>query len=361
RVRRELSNVRAEEHAGKYADAIAHAQSLSEAAARTGFRPVEAEALLELGRARNRLGDFTGAERALLDALVAAEAGRHLRAKAETLITLVSMAPAIQDPQRAREWDKQAVAVIEALGGDKILTAKRHVAAADLALVEARWDEAEGHAREAVSLLQAELGPEHLDTQQAVRALAQALLRGGQPMKAVQLLRAQAALRAGIFGPDNPERWAPVMLLVQALSSAGYFTEALAEAQAARAEIRGKVPDASNLAFTLDLRTASALHNLGRQREALALAEQLVERAKANPSRPRGLSSALYTRAAVRGMLGRFDDAVADYQQYEALLGKVGGDLGNDRGGLSNGEANIGLSLIWAGKTAEGLQRVRDA
>jgi len=361
RIRRELSNARAEEHAGKYADAIAHAQSLSEAAAKTGFRPVEAEALLELGRARNRLGDFTGAERALLDALVAAEAGRHLRAKAETLITLVSMAPAIHDPQRAREWDKQAVAVIEALGGDKILTAKRHVAAADLALLEARWNEAETHAREAVSLLQEELGPEHLDTQQAVRALAQALLRGGQPMKAVSLLRAQKDLRARVFGPDNPERWVPVSLLVQALSSAGYFEESLKEARAAREEIRGKVPDTANLPFTLDVRIASALHNLGRQREALALADQLVERAKANPTRPRGLTSALSVRAAVLSILGRFDESMADYAQLVALLDKMGGDLGNDRGSKAQVEGNVGLTLIWSGKTEQGLQRVREA
>lgn len=361
RVRRELSKVRAEEHAGRYPDAIAHAQSLSEAAAKTGFRPVEAEALLELGRARGRLGDYTGAEHALLDALVAAEAGRHLRAKAETLIALVSISPALRDPQRAREWDRQATAVIEALNGDRVLTAKRDVAASDLALMEARWEDAESRAQEAVSLLESELGREHLDTQQAVRALAQAELRRGQPMKAAALMRQQMELRAQIFGPDNPERWAPVLVLVQALGSAGYFTEALAQAQAARAEIRGKLPDTSNLAVTLDQRTAFALHSLGRQREALALAEQLVERARENPSRPRGLMSALNVRAAVRAMLGRFDESTADYQQQEALLDKVGGDLGNDRGNKAQIEANIGLSQIWSGKAEEGLRRVRAA
>ena len=46
-------------------------------------------------------------------------------------------------------------------------------------------------------------------------------------------------LRGKIFGADNPERWTPVIVLVAALSSAGYFEEALAESRAARAEIRG--------------------------------------------------------------------------------------------------------------------------
>src|SRR5262249_42762811 len=158
----------------------------------------------------------------------------------------------------------------------------------------------------------------------------------------------------------NPERWTPVMLLVQALSSAGYFTEALEEAQAARAEIRGKVPDTSNLAFTLDQRIASALHSLGRQREAMALVEQLMERAKANPSRPRGLMSVLGQRAAVLSILGRFDEALAGYAQQEALLDKMGGDLGNDRGAKAQIEGNVGLTLIWAGKPEQGLQHVRD-
>jgi len=38
--------------------------------------------------------------------------------------------------------------------------------------------------------------------------------------------------------------------------------------------------------------------------------------------------SALFVRGGVLGLLGRFDEAAADYQAQAALVGKVGGDLG---------------------------------
>ena len=152
-----------------------------------------------------------------------------------------------------------------------------------------------------------------------------------------------------------------MLTLVRALISAGYFDEALAEARQAREEIRGKVPDTATLPFTLDARIAFILHSRGRQREALDLAQQQIQRARENTTWPRAMTMALNTRSLVLGMLGRFDEAAADSRAQVELTDKLGGDLGTDRGNKAQIEANLGLQEIWSGKTEEGLRRVRAA
>jgi hypothetical protein len=101
---------------------------------------------------------------------------------------------------------------------------------------------------------------------------------------------------------------------------------------------------------------------VGRLLVVLVIAVDVVGGARGGTGRPRDMITALGLRGSTLGMLGRFDEAIADQRQQQALLEKMGGGGGGaDRAAMAGSESNIGLLLIWSGKTEEGLRRVRDA
>ncbi|HEX4382618.1 MAG TPA: serine/threonine-protein kinase [Myxococcales bacterium] len=87
-LRRDLATVSAQLAAGDPASALTLARRVSADAKKLGYPPLEAEALLPLGRALHQHGDLELAEHAYEDAMLAAVAARHEQVLAESLVRL---------------------------------------------------------------------------------------------------------------------------------------------------------------------------------------------------------------------------------------------------------------------------------
>src|SRR5262249_30168654 len=91
-IRAQLAEARALDGAGTVKAAVPLATSAVDEARRSGYRPVEADALVLLAQARADDSDAAGAEELLYQALAAAQAGRHDAAVADASIMLVKVA-----------------------------------------------------------------------------------------------------------------------------------------------------------------------------------------------------------------------------------------------------------------------------
>jgi tetratricopeptide (TPR) repeat protein/tRNA A-37 threonylcarbamoyl transferase component Bud32 len=151
---RELAEVRALRKAGRWDVAAARARAATDDAQKIGWRPLEAEALYQLGYALERSGDSPAAEVALRRAVLAAEAGRADDLAARSRIMLVYTVGYSQDRfGEARQLDAAAKAAVERLGERPDLESHRVGTLAMVAHHEAKLEEGERLCRRALELL----------------------------------------------------------------------------------------------------------------------------------------------------------------------------------------------------------------
>ena len=138
-----LAGVAAERDTGQYRRAYGEAQRLVEQVRAIAYRPLEAEVLELAGDLAEKLGLYADAERWLRDAGLAAEAGRHDRARARVLIASVAVVG--YDLNRvadAEQLSQRAEAAIERLGKPPELRAALLESRAEVAARAGRMEEA---------------------------------------------------------------------------------------------------------------------------------------------------------------------------------------------------------------------------
>ena len=115
-LRKQLARGRALANAAKFADAAQVASKVVDRARDLHYRPLEAEALLDLSNALEREGNYREAEEAAQNASHAAQAGKHDQVAAQALIALVWVTGGRGHKyDRAHDFASQAAAAIERL------------------------------------------------------------------------------------------------------------------------------------------------------------------------------------------------------------------------------------------------------
>ncbi len=184
-------------------------------------------------------------------------------------------------------------------------------------------------ARRALEILEAERGPDHVDTSGATHILARIYLGLKRFDAAVPLLQRTARILTRAFGPDDARVGSAHGNLARAFGGLGRYDDAVREfGVCVTIYERALGPSSPHLAGALQGQ-ASLLNTMGRNAEALPIVERAIEIAEATSGEATSryaLPPLVVTRAQIRGRLGLYAAARADYERartlYEEVYGK---------------------------------------
>ncbi|HEY3353490.1 MAG TPA: tetratricopeptide repeat protein, partial [Polyangia bacterium] len=301
--------------AGRPREALGFAREAADRARTLDHRAVEAEALVALGSARLKLGDYPGAEDSLWRATEQAETAGHDEAGAAAwsgLVFVIAQGTG-RSPWRldlAERCGAQAAAVIERLGGHPRLAAELSHHLGVLAIDRGRFPEAQA---------------------QFERALA---FWGDAPAR--RLLRD-----------------APLHGLAYALAAQGRLTAAVATLERAGAELEELDPEHPGLRYHL-ISLARAQAALGRHDQALANSRRALALTEATVGkREHPLAGwALMTMGESLAATGRLDEGLARGREARAILQAT---LGAEHPDVALAAEGVAHALRRQGRWAEAL------
>ncbi|MGC4114059.1 MAG: tetratricopeptide repeat protein [Myxococcales bacterium] len=275
-VRNELAVSKANRDAGRYLKAIEVAKAALARTRPLAYPPVDAEALLSLGDAQAKSGDYAGGEQSLRGAFMAAETARWDELAARAALRLVQVVGGNQ--QRFGEagiWSDLAASKIDRLGARADLSGALAYTRAVMLQRQGKWTDALARCREALPLLESAFGPSSSRLAEAERLMGSLLLEDGELAQARAHHERALAIFSAASGPEHPDVAMTLSSLGHVLAAAGDLAEAeklhqkgLALAKSALGEDHPYV--------------ANALHNLAAvalARGELKSAGELAEKA----------------------------------------------------------------------------------
>ena len=225
-VREQLSSAAAAREAGRSVATIPAAKALTADAETLGYRPLQAEASLELGRLEQTAGNLAEAAESFHAAAAFAAAGRADAVSAAAWAGVVRAELRLGRRDRAEQAARQAQAALERLGGDDVLEADQELMLADLNRAQDKLEQALQHAEKAVALIERSVQPEPLRLSAALGRLAVAHESMGRNSEAQQFLERSRALLLDRLGPDHPQLAEVDSLIADQLYYRGLLAEA---------------------------------------------------------------------------------------------------------------------------------------
>jgi tetratricopeptide (TPR) repeat protein len=276
-LRRELGQIKAVDDAGRYAAALEQLKPVVDEARTLGYRPLEAEALLRMGRATGELGENVGAEGIFEQALHASVASHHDDLLAEIsawLVWVVGFQGRFSDADRWRRFAEAAIersSVQESIAYSWLLN---NVGV--IYHLQGRVPESLEYQRRALAIKEKVLGPDDPDVAVTLGNMAltlNSLNRSAEGLSTVD--RAMRILKRAL-GESHPRIADGLSNRGEILLSLGRPAEALAGYQdARRIWEREDSQDNPALAFALS-GIGRSLTALYRPREALAPLESAL-------------------------------------------------------------------------------------
>jgi len=351
RLRSRLADARALRMAGKQQEALKRAEQLAKDAAEVDYAPLEAEALLLLGRLQTDAGKADDAVESLRRAALEADIGQDDPLRLEIQGRLVyALGYKLKRFDEAKAAVRQGEALVERTHAGGVALADLLAPIGSLHQAEGNMEAAETAYREALELREKHLPATHPDIAASLNNLANAVMFSGRPEEARGLLERAVALWTGALGPEHP-------LVAQALTNvgivlgdAGRHEEAIATHQKAR-----KILEA---ALGHDHPTLGYMHNnLGVEYERLGQYEEALlqfERASdllgvADEMRA---AQAIANTGNVLRELGRAEESLRRFDSALAVLRK---NLSDDHPQLVNSLSGKGLSLLALGRADEAI------
>jgi serine/threonine-protein kinase len=321
---RDLARSAALQTAGNYRDAIALATSLVAPARATGYRPIEAEVLVQVGTLHGLMLDGKQAVPRLLDGLTAAQASGDVATTAQAATQLAyATATFDQHFDEAHRWLQLATGALERLDHPRDLEARLAMVHGAIALAEGdaataqrqyqraaelrrqlvgdadpsvaialsgvgmgyerAGDEATARTyyRQALAILEPALGASHPRVADVLSNLGTAERELGHLDEAITLGQRAIAIREQVFGAASAEVAGALLDLAGTLQEARRFEDAVPVAARARAIFAATSNDAdASLALTSEGLAALELGHLddadARLREALAIQERTL-------------------------------------------------------------------------------------
>jgi tetratricopeptide (TPR) repeat protein len=323
-LRGRLADARVRAAAGKLDEALDADRALLGEARKSGYAPLVAEVLVELGSAQTGAGKYEEASRTLMDAVEAADEARHDEARVRALVQLaevngrwlghfaraaeyatfaVSVARRIHDPRlesfaleqasrehgfvdeldRAVEEAREAVVLTNRFFDPADLRRARVYSSASVALSElGRFDEAREDDENALRIAEQALGPSHPALHEYLEDLALDFIWSGRPAEAIPLDERAVALVRDQLGADHPQYANALNNLAYAELPLGRFAESMAlNEQALAIWERHFGPDYAENAYAL-VEMGEALLGQGQPTRAFPLLERAIHLAEAS-------------------------------------------------------------------------------
>jgi tetratricopeptide (TPR) repeat protein len=205
KVRGELSEVKATRVARSAHDGRSQAAKVVTAAQATGYRPLEAEALLERELAESEDAEFAPAEATLEQAIWAAEAGRADELEASALVRLMVVERlAGKSPEDVLALRPRVTAVLERMGGNEPIAGRFHAVVAQLLLAHDDYAGAKLEAQASLTMLEKHGGPDDPELADTIDALGAIAADEGHLSDALDHFARSLTLRRRAYGPAHP-------------------------------------------------------------------------------------------------------------------------------------------------------------
>jgi eukaryotic-like serine/threonine-protein kinase len=354
----ELSEVRALRHAGRYREGLSRAERAQASAEQTGYGPLLAEALLELGDLQNRVDQPAQADETLHAAARAATLARHDEVLAGAWLTLAwNLGMGQSHHDEGLRWAAYAEAVIDRMGrpdgpraellctqgslrwakGELELALERQLACLELRERTMPGDPLVANAQSYVGNTQIQLG--------RYEAGAAAFQRG--------LEVATAAL-----GPMHPL----VSSMHNGLGVAHYHRNRLADAElefqrAYDIDVEVLGPEHPDLLYSLG-NIAGCRRDRGEYAAALAAMRRVEALVHASfPPEHREVGLTAHNVAELLALQGQHEAALAEYEHALAVRTKVHGPDDPYVANTLTGRAELLLTLSRAAEARADLER----
>jgi tetratricopeptide (TPR) repeat protein len=324
-IRDRVAHAQAQHIAGRPKDGLKLAETAASQALEISYRPLQAEALIVLGKLREKLQPDK-AERTYIEAIKAAEAGRADEERVLAAIRMVNVLGSSGKHEQAQLWGELAQAVLDRLSGHEELQLELLVSLARSHLFAGANREALRAYEKALALSDKALPtdvrrgeifnglgilfvyPEFRDLDKSARALEQAIAlvertRGkNHPAVAYAhrsfidtsvekgdfkgaLEHAQIAydIFSSAFGPDHPDTLSVIEWRATVFFELRQYRESLVEAERALETRRASNPEDPELSYSYQ-NVGKALVALNRAQEAIPLLERCLKMFEADKS-----------------------------------------------------------------------------
>jgi len=356
----DLADVEALKVTGQFEEALARGGRAAEAAQKTGYAPLVAQAMQLQGNLEIEMGQSDEALTSLRQGLVAAEKGGTDRLAVAILNELVWVQGVmLQQFERADFLSQLAEAGLHRISDDGALMAEILYSRAAILGAEGRYDEGLGLQERAYRAVVAAEGAESLGAAFAENQLADALFSVGSYAEALEHYQVAASLRERYLGPNHP-RLAPTLTsLGSTLSNLGRDDEALvilARALDINEAVYG--PGHPNLAVTLN-NIAYAQEGLGRLSEALETHERalVIIRQTWGADHPQTAYAHL-NRVSIYRKLEQWDLALEEARAAERILSEA---FGSDHPLYAYAANAEGVILLLMGRPRQALEPLETA
>ena len=353
-VRTQLDEARGLQRLGRSADGLAIARQAETAAAATGYRPVDAEALIAVGTMEHDTDDKASIATLRKAMLAAAEAGDDARfVEAATWVVFTSVVNG--KPQgETRDLATLTDAIARGTRPPADVRVRLDNAIGYMLSRYGKPDEARARYEQALAVAEKELGPDHPGTMTTLNQLGNLAKVQGKFVEARELHERVLKSRERILGKDHPE-------VASALNNIGIDYRAEGKADEAKAvydralaiRIAAYGPDHTEVATTYN--------NLGGfygGQEDSAKAEEMYEKARAIWEKKYGpdhieVADVMMNLATVYEHRNELDRARATLEKVIAIYEKA---YGKEHPSLAFAVNNLAMVAKMQGKPDEAYQ-----
>jgi eukaryotic-like serine/threonine-protein kinase len=356
KLRERVAEVNALGLAGRYKEQLPIAEQAAADVGQIKYRPIEAEVFLALANARHINGAPKEAETLILNAIFAAEAGRHdeLAVKAWLLFAHWQSALEGREIEQARESVAHANALLERMGGDALLQADLDSTLGHVEFEGGNYEKA--HERYDAALIGYEKlwGPEHHSVAQAIEHIASVARRQGRHEEALNKSKRALALLEKALGPHHPRISGALTSIGMALENRGDFVEAQkAHERALEISEKSYGPDHNNTAIAL-MNLANVLGENGKPDQAITM----YNRALGIQEKQYGVghvktATILMNIGATLTQVNRFEESVPYFEKSLVIQEKA---KGSDYVELCIPLSNLGGALVILRRLDEALE-----
>lgn len=306
RLRARLAEVRVFCSVGRLADGLRAMVPLEEEARRTGYGPVIAETLFEMGNLYTERRDVTAASRAFEEAVWTAELSRHDEVAAKAAAQLVYTVGEAQLRFDAGEiWARHAETLLQRMGGHDLLWGWLLTNRGAMREGQGRLEEALEDNRRSLEAKTRAYGPDSPDAAGSICNIALLLDQLGEHQSALEHVeRATRIVETGL-GADHPRTAIHLANHGEILNHVGRYAEARAMAERALAifEIEAD-PTGIIVSYPLTVLGLAYLGD-GMPAQAKPILERAVEIRERLSRRPSLLAEVHFGLACTLEQLGR--------------------------------------------------------
>ena len=253
RLRAWLADVRVLCQVGRFTEGLEQLVALEREARRSGYAPLLAETLFELGNLRAERREAAAGVAALEEAVWTAELSRHDEVRAKAMLQLVCLVGDVQLRFDVGElWARYAETLLRRIGGHEYLWGWLYNNRGAMRERQGRLIEAVEDARRATAVKERVHGPEGADTGMSLGNVAMLLEQLDQVDAALVEIERGLSIVAAALGPEHPRTGVVLSNYAEILNRVGRFADARQMAARALAIFeRTSPPDGVILSYPL--------------------------------------------------------------------------------------------------------------